>query len=270
MNRITFLPLILLALLLSACNSSPAIVTPPLPLDPKVEYEWLPEVTRQPISVQPTLEVQTAPTSTPAPTFTPAPINGTVQVDALNLRLGPGLQHQVLGLLNTGFVLEIIGRSEIGEWLLVKLPNGVSGWVYAQYIETSSDLASLPVREAYGGAYPTVINSGNPEENEAPVETSATRDNPAILVLIESNIAEVSVKGFPANTKIEVFLRLPGASSGIIIGKGETSSQGKATIIFRMPYTWADGSPLETGEMIVEVSTMDNDYSQAVIIEYYR
>ncbi len=270
MKQSLFLTTFLIALLLSACASSPTINTPELPLDPQVENTWLPEITRQPISIMPAVEPTVVATPTPTPTIAPAVIRGTVQIDALNLRLGPGLSHQVLGLLHTSTVLEITGRSEKGDWLQVKLSNGVSGWVYAEYVQMDADLVSLPVREAYGGPYPSVGSLVQPLVDAEPLETSATWDNPAILVVIKDNIAEVSVKGFPASSKLDILLRMPGASSGLVVGRGESSNLGKANMSFRMPFTWADGTPLATGELVLEVIAVESGYTQAVIIEYYR
>lgn len=272
MKQSLFLTLFLIALLLSACASSPTLNTPELPLDPQVDNTWLPEITRQPISVKPAVEQTIAAISTPTqtPTIAPAVIQGTVQTDALNLRLGPGLTHQVLGLLHTGTILEVTGRSEKGDWLQVKLSNGVSGWVYAQYVQMDGELASLPVREAYGGPYPTTDNQVQLSIDAEPLETNASRENPAILVVIKDNIAEVSVKGFPAKSKLDILLRMPGASSGLVVGRGESSNLGKAIMSFQMPFTWADGTPLATGELVLEVIAVESGYTQAVIIEYYR
>lgn len=271
MNKLSIL-LILLSIILSACGSHPAADAPSLPLDPTEDYDWLPER----ISTLETPRInQESPTLTntpPIPTSTPVPTKaiGTVSTDALNLRLGPGLSHQVLGLLNSGTVIEITGRSESGDWLQVMLENGVSGWVSAQYVQTQVEITSLAVREAYGGAYPTTLPIYVPAEEQTQVETSASRENPAILVIIKDNLAEVNVKGFPANAKLKVLLRYPGTTVGIETAKGESSSTGRANITFLMPYTWADGNPLKSGEYVVEVSTVDGLYSQGVIIEYYR
>ena len=48
-------------------------------------------------------------------------------------------------------MLEILGRSENLEWLLVRLSTGTQGWIFAQYVNTPVSVAGLPLREAYGG-----------------------------------------------------------------------------------------------------------------------
>ena len=265
-------PLILLLALISAgCASQPMIETQVdvLPLDPTQENDWLPGIPTQtqaaPPATQPAVGV------TPEPTPTPVQATGVVNVDALNLRLGPGLEHQVLRLLNTGDALEITGRSENSLWLQVKLADGAAGWVYAEFMNTQTTIADLPLREAYGGPVNPVTTI--PENSPAPADVDqspVSHDNPDILVVIENNQAEVNVKGFPSNAELNVRLGLPGAPGKMVVSEGKADRNGRVSLIFSMPYTWADGAPLTSGDLILEVVTQDGSFSQSVIIEYYR
>lgn len=62
----------------------------------------------------------------------PAPRMGTVAVDTLNLRRGPGTGYEVRGTMPRGTRLTILGRS--GEWLNVRTPWPVEGWAHGAYI----------------------------------------------------------------------------------------------------------------------------------------
>lgn len=85
-----------------------------------------------------------APSLTPSPTseFAPTPEDGflptavpctdspTVQaLNTLNVRQGPGLAYQIIDQLVFLEVRPIIGRSQYGQWWLIELASGDSGWV---------------------------------------------------------------------------------------------------------------------------------------------
>ena len=139
--------LVILGLLVSACGGTEA---PPTAVPPAA-------ATTAP---EPTATTPPEPTSAPAePSATPQAkpdlrvVPGVVNVDSLNLRLGPGLDHVVIRLLHTGQELDILGRNEKLDWLLVELPSGTQGWVYFEYVDTEANIAELPLKEAYGGSY---------------------------------------------------------------------------------------------------------------------
>lgn len=64
-----------------------------------------------------------------------APVgNGTalaVDVELLNVRSGPGLNHSVVSRVRSGDTITIQGTS--GEWYYVALPDGSYGWVMAKF-----------------------------------------------------------------------------------------------------------------------------------------
>jgi hypothetical protein len=101
------------------------------------------------------------PTDTPTPllppTFTPLPspevptetavppIQAVVNVERLNVRLGPGVDYPSLGLVDLGANLTVSGRISNATWLQVCCVEGVAGWVYTESVITEGDLAQLPV-----------------------------------------------------------------------------------------------------------------------------
>ena len=60
-------------------------------------------------------------------------VRGLVRVDpsALNVRSGPGMGNSIVATTYHGHELTLLGTS--GDWLYVRLPTGVSGWVYRAY-----------------------------------------------------------------------------------------------------------------------------------------
>ena len=95
------------------------------------------------------------PAATPEPpkataTATVAPaeaatLSGTVTSDGLRLRKGPGTMYSALGALYSGDHVDVAGRTEAADWLQVIAADGRSGWVFAEYVELTMPLASVPV-----------------------------------------------------------------------------------------------------------------------------
>lgn len=92
---------------------------------------------------QPTQPGPTAtPTLIPASTLAPTPEGGylptaapcddspTIQAfNNLNVRLGPGIDYDIIDRVIFYEVRPIIGRSQYGQWWLIELADGRSGWV---------------------------------------------------------------------------------------------------------------------------------------------
>lgn len=68
----------------------------------------------------------------------------TVLVEGANVRAGPGTDFPVVGLLYRNDKAALLGRSQAGDWLHVRLPDSL-GWIFAPLVETSLPIADLPV-----------------------------------------------------------------------------------------------------------------------------
>lgn len=64
-------------------------------------------------------------------------VNNVIKI---TLRTGPGTDHKVLRMLNSGQELEVIEQGE--DWTHVRLPSGVEGWILSRFIspDKPSDL----------------------------------------------------------------------------------------------------------------------------------
>ena len=71
---------------------------------------------------------------TPPPVTVPDKVS--VNIEKLNVRQGPGLNHPATGYVRLGEVLEVIGSAP--EWLYVKTPSGLYGWVMVKYTATEA------------------------------------------------------------------------------------------------------------------------------------
>lgn len=190
--------------------------------------------------------------------------SGKVNVEALNLRAGPSLNHRIFLQLKEGTLLEITGRSENQEWLLVRLESGTQGWVYSGYVDTQAVLADLPMLEAYGGAYL------NPVDVSPPATSQGTPLSQNIVVSIEGNVATVNIAGFVENAKLIVILESPDGKADLVVGSGKSNANGNAAIQFEMPREWADGEPLTSGDLVLIVSSKDGKARISADIQYYR
>jgi uncharacterized protein YraI len=70
--------------------------------------------------------------------------SGTVNVGALNVRSGPGINYRTIAVVNGGTTVVLLGRNGSGSWLKVKIPTGSVGWVNGFYISTSYPIQNLP------------------------------------------------------------------------------------------------------------------------------
>ncbi len=113
-------------------------------------------------TVTPTLETPTA--------TVPGSPSLTTQTD-LNVRAGPGIQYDLLGLLPTGTTVEVIGRSGDQQWWQIRFSPAADGigWVSADPAYSSiSNVEGVPV--VIAPPTPTSIPSSTP--TDTPTATS--------------------------------------------------------------------------------------------------
>ena len=151
---------ILAALGLQSCtipNSTPAEVMQAT-LAPGNVPTWTPRSSDLTLTALPTatlpasvFEAQSAtPTSTSPPATIPTPrqVTFTVENGNLNVRRGPSVDYNYVGVLYDGETALAVGRDRISRWVLIELPGqtGVRGWVTTEtdYSAVQGDISSLP------------------------------------------------------------------------------------------------------------------------------
>lgn len=114
-----------------------------------------PTLTRTP---RPTMTPTPLPTATPTP---PPPPQAIIQVEALNVREGPGTNYTVLTQATAGEILLVTGRAAGMPWVKVQLADAREAWISAkpEHIQLTVDPASLPV--AYFRPPSIVIHRGD-------------------------------------------------------------------------------------------------------------
>ncbi len=104
--------------------------------------------------------------ATPVITVTGTPEGPQILVpDKVNVRLGPGVDYELVGVLIAGQQAPAIGRSAGGEWIQI-VYQGVPGnvaWVYAPYVTlVNQGAGSLPIIEPPPTSTPRVTATIDP------------------------------------------------------------------------------------------------------------
>jgi hypothetical protein len=68
-----------------------------------------------------------------------------VNIEALNLRAGPGTHYDKVGLLTRGDTPEVLARTAAGDWLAVRTASGTEGWIFAVYVDLNLSSESIPL-----------------------------------------------------------------------------------------------------------------------------
>ncbi|MDZ4159358.1 MAG: hypothetical protein U1B80_06165 [Anaerolineaceae bacterium] len=98
-------------------------------------------------SVQAQIPTVDIPTVTSSPAGIMVTVRGDTGLDQINVRNGPGVLYDKVGIMLVGQQAPAIGRSAGGDWIMIEYP-GVpdrKAWVYTKYVNLSP--GSLPVIE---------------------------------------------------------------------------------------------------------------------------
>ncbi|GIV76606.1 MAG: hypothetical protein KatS3mg050_1000 [Litorilinea sp.] len=136
------------------------------------------------------------PTATPTPKPYPLPdippdqatlVTGTIFRAPANLRAGPATDYPVLAQLGFGVHVDLYGVTEAGDWVLLRVnepadgSHNVIGWMAAELVQPTADLALLPLYRADGTPVipPTPTPSPTPGP-PTPTPTPTPRSTPVL------------------------------------------------------------------------------------------
>ncbi len=89
-------------------------------------------------------QAQQFPTLLPTPTAFDLAPHAVARINA-NVRAGDSTAYEVIGGLEEGDEVNLIGRSSTGSgWWVIRMPNGQQGWVAGSVVIISGDTSSLP------------------------------------------------------------------------------------------------------------------------------
>jgi TolB protein len=110
----------------------------------------------------------------------------TVNADQLNMRQGAGPNYAIVRTVSRGQAVSVVAVNRARDWALVITEDGVSGWVYAEYLTVAGSLAEAPVVPA------TVLAAAAPAATVAappPAQPAAAPTVPAARVPAPSPLA---------------------------------------------------------------------------------
>lgn len=67
---------------------------------------------------------------------------------ALNVREGPGLIYDVVGLVHEGDIVSLVGRNSNSSWLYIRYDDNQLGWIASAEVETDVERYTLPQTSA--------------------------------------------------------------------------------------------------------------------------
>jgi uncharacterized protein YgiM (DUF1202 family) len=162
----------------------------------------------------PALSIQQAAQIAPPAQETPAPPDGPyIMTEAItNVRSGPSTEMEIVGRLQAGTRVPVVGRLESSEWWFIE-DEVVTGWVAAEVVEFIGDAASLPILEP---ELPPVVE---PDETED-LDIQAT---PAPGASITIPAGGVNVRSGPG-LDFELVGRLEEGTTYRVLGVDETGA----------------------------------------------
>lgn len=83
------------------------------------------------------------PTITPSLTFTPTPPSNVHIEPNTPIRSGPGKVFLVISRPAAKVELSLVGKSSDGNWIIVELANGNTGWIQIDYVEIQGSIEGL-------------------------------------------------------------------------------------------------------------------------------
>ena len=132
-----------LVLLLAGCRPSIGLAPAPTPTS-EPSAEPVADITVTPAPEMPTA-IPEPPTPTPVPVPQPVSVECTVIARSLRLRSGPSIDTAIVAGLANGQVLMVSARNPEATWVAVQTPEGLSGWVSAEFVRCAQPVDTLPV-----------------------------------------------------------------------------------------------------------------------------
>lgn len=80
---------------------------------------------------------------TPVPSSTPV-LTAVITAEALNLRVGPGIEYEIIRTLMREETLALLGITSNSYWLHVRTSKQEEGWVHASYVDSDRNLDVVP------------------------------------------------------------------------------------------------------------------------------
>jgi uncharacterized protein YraI len=230
----------------------------------------------------PVVEVIIAESTPPEPSATEttsandvrdAPL-GTVLVERLRLRAGPGEEYPILERTFTGDTVQLLGQSDACDWLLVLSPTGQQGWVSGDPALIAHDVGCAllaPSRVILStptvSPTPSATSSTTPTRTATPTMTptpqvapaialrpaispwtptpvpTPTRPRPAATATAVSTAVSTAVAAQPTANPLATIAAVGPRSVTNLLPVTDTETR------LRIPFAWVADAPLAEGQL---------------------
>ncbi|MBZ0301506.1 MAG: ABC transporter substrate-binding protein [Anaerolineae bacterium] len=185
-------------------------------------------------------------TATAVPTATPDGVVATVTGRPFqNVRSGPSIQFEVLGQLNEGETVRVLGASRGNTWVVIDF-RGRQGWMSAGIMDIFGDLNTVPIVDSPPTPTPaSTATPAPPQEADIVIESASVSPSPIIVgqnfstnVVVRnrgnSNAGHFAIAAtFPPNN-VYTAADIPGLAAGQAVTttlNGTLSNTGFYTVI---------------------------------------
>jgi hypothetical protein len=199
-----WLPALFLVLILAGCTSFLPEAPTAIPADTAIPPPPIKQITTIPPTRMPTQ----APTITT--TLPQAPKTVVVNTNNLNLRSGPSTLYQILSTYQEGVELEALSRTPGGDWIKIKAPDGITGWMSESLVIYNGDVFSLPEEFVDGGITlhgKVLDDQGTPMDKVALAVTRNLESGANRADVTTTSTGEFYVflpQGFPGNWQVSM------------------------------------------------------------------
>lgn len=244
-------------LLLAACTTPTLTASPPTEVPTQLAATLNPSETPSPVptatptetpSPTATFTLTPTPTETSTPTLTPEPLVAIILENNINIFDGPSSTYNYLATYSKGLKVQVIGRSEDGNWLVVLLPGGIQGWVSLEKVEFTNPIENLLAYEAGPVPAPSLTPTPIPQVSISPYYG------------IKPGQYEITVWNF--KPKEQVVIRIVLAETGVQDVKGYFTMDGDGKFTVTL---YSQGSDKD-GLYYVVVEGEEGSYAQT---EFY-
>lgn len=195
-----------------------------------------------------TFTLTPTPTETSTPTLTPEPLVAIILENNTNIFDGPSSNYNYLATYSQDLKIQVIGRSEDGNWLVVLLPGGIQGWVSLEKVELTNQIENLLAYEAGPVPAPSLTPTPIPQVSISPYYG------------IKPGHYEITVWNF--KPKEHVVIRIVLAETGVQDVKGYFTMDGDGKFTVTL---YSRGSDID-GLYYVVVEGEEGSYAQT---EFY-
>lgn len=173
-----------------------------------LDFEWGPEgtVALAGQAEAPDHDQEDPPTGIGADFMGDGPLATVGSEFRLNLRTGPGVAYDRVGVLDGGTQLELLYRHANGFWVAVEAPGGMVGWVNATYLNSDFATGELPLWTGDPAALADEAPPVAPSMREATVIDEfnlALREGPGVAyaeIMVLAGGSDVAFTGCRNNT----------------------------------------------------------------------